>query len=200
MSSNKVLITGSGKCGTTFFIDLLTELGLDTGYTPGDIRAGEWDVMFPNAQAESQPYIIKSPFFCTEGRIAEMIERWDWNVERVYVLLRDYNFVANNMWKRYRDKHGWPEITDQEYKRKDEKWLHYKNKAARFVGYMMFQLVSLDIPYTILMFPRIIEDPEYLWSNCELLQSLDYETFKLGFDKVADLDRVHWGRRDHEIR
>ena len=30
--SNKILITGTGRCGTTFLIKLFTFLGFDTGY------------------------------------------------------------------------------------------------------------------------------------------------------------------------
>ncbi len=30
---HKVIITGTGRAGTTFLVQLLTELGLDTGYT-----------------------------------------------------------------------------------------------------------------------------------------------------------------------
>jgi len=35
-SSRKVIISGTGRAGTTFLVQLLTELGLETGYTPGD--------------------------------------------------------------------------------------------------------------------------------------------------------------------
>ncbi len=194
--SNKILITGSGKCGTTFFMQLLTELHFDTGYEPGNIRWGEWNVNHSNAILEGQPYILKSPSFCSNSRILDLSDRWNWNVEHVYILLRDFDAVANNRWKRWREKNGMSLITDQEYKRKDEKWRNYKKKAARSVGSVMLQLVSKDIPYTFLLFPRIITDPEYLWSNCKLLQTLDYETFKVGFDKIADTDQVHWGLKE----
>ena len=30
---HKVIITGTGRAGTTFLVQLLTEMGLDTGYT-----------------------------------------------------------------------------------------------------------------------------------------------------------------------
>ena len=32
---HKLVITGTGRAGTTFLVQLLTELGLDTGYAPG---------------------------------------------------------------------------------------------------------------------------------------------------------------------
>ena len=61
-----VIISGTGRAGTTFLVQLLTALGLDTGFdspTSGifeNCRAGmEWDLRHPNA-----PYIIKNPWLC----------------------------------------------------------------------------------------------------------------------------------------
>ncbi len=194
--NDRILIAGSGKCGTTFFMELLTELGLDTGYEPGQVGTGEWNIQHSNATLEGQPYILKSPAFSKNKRIHDLTERWGWNVEHVYILLRDFDEVANNRWERCRYKSGLLLIEDQEAKHIDAKWRGYKHQAARQVGNLMLQVNSEDIPYTFLMFPRIITDPEYLWSNCELLQTLDYETFKVGFDKVADEDKVHWGLKE----
>jgi hypothetical protein len=177
-------------------MELLTELGLDTGYASGKVGNGEWNVQHSDAVLEGQPYILKSPAFGTNKRILDLRERWGWNVEHVYILLRDFDDVANNRWKRWRQKKGLPSIEDQEYKRKDWRWRSYKKKAARCVGSLMLQLVSENIPYTFLMFPQIITDPEYLYNNCVLLQEVSYETFKASFDKIADTNKVHWGLKN----
>jgi len=34
---HKVIISGTGRAGTTFLVRLLTELGLETGYGPGEL-------------------------------------------------------------------------------------------------------------------------------------------------------------------
>lgn len=191
--NDKIIITGTGKCGTGFFIELLTELGFDTGYEPGNIEESEWKVIGEGSKLEGQPYIIKKPSFCNNKNLLKIRDMWDWHIDHVYILLRDYDDVANNKWKRARFKAGLPLIEDQEYKRGDHKWRHIRQQSSASVGGIMFQVISEDIPYTFLMFPRIVTDPEYLWSNCKLLQTLDYETFKIGFDKIADLSKVHWG-------
>ena len=63
--AHKVIITGTGRAGTTFLVRLLTELGLDTGYTRRNwsrdyfthCDAGlEHDLAGPDA-----PYIVKNP-------------------------------------------------------------------------------------------------------------------------------------------
>ncbi len=191
--ADKIIITGSGKCGTTFFMELLTELGFYTGYEPGKVGDGEWKVAGKGAKLKGQPRILKKPYFCKNTVLLDTRDRWDWHIEHVYILLRKYDDVANNRVNRERVKSGLFPIEDEEEIRKDEKWRGWRKRASSNIGDLMFQLVSEDIPYTFLMFPRIITDPEYLWSNCKILQTLDYETFRAGFDKVADLDKVHWG-------
>jgi len=66
MSRHHIIITGTGRAGTTFLIQLFTSLGLHTGFTDlttavySNCQAGmEWDIR----QADA-PYIIKSPFLC----------------------------------------------------------------------------------------------------------------------------------------
>jgi hypothetical protein len=113
-------------------------------------------------------------------------------VEHVYILLRDFDHVANNRWKRERHKKGLPPIEDQEYKRRDESWRAHKKRAARCVGSLVYQVVSEDIPHTFLMFPRIVQDPEYLYCNCPLFTGYSYEVYLKAFEKIADLEKVHW--------
>ena len=67
---HKLIITGTGRAGTTFLVRLLGELGLDTGYHPPDwqknfyahSQAGlERDLTDPRG-----PYVVKNPALCTE--------------------------------------------------------------------------------------------------------------------------------------
>lgn len=194
--TDKIIITGPGKCGTTFLMELLTELGLDTGYKPGEVGSGEWNVQHSDATLEGQPYILKSPSFGTNKRILDLRERWDWNIEHVYILLREFDDVANNRWNSWRKKAGLPASDDQEYKRKDEKWRGYKRKAARSVGCAVLQVASEEIPYTLLMFPRIVTDPQYLYDKMKhtLPDVGPYDKFLEVFNKIADINKVHWGK------
>ena len=65
---HKVIITGTGRAGTTFLVRLLTELGLETG-----ISRKNWHKKFYpacNAGLEHNlldpetPYIVKNPALC----------------------------------------------------------------------------------------------------------------------------------------
>src|SRR3954468_2936704 len=76
--SHKVIITGTGRAGTTFLVRLLTEIGLDTGYTRDNwqkdyfahCNAGlEHELSDPGA-----PYIVKNPGLC-ETLERELVRR-----------------------------------------------------------------------------------------------------------------------------
>ena len=63
MAKNHIIISGTGRVGTTFLVQLFTALGLDTGFSDlasdvfANCHAGmEWDIRHPDA-----PYIIKKP-------------------------------------------------------------------------------------------------------------------------------------------
>jgi hypothetical protein len=66
MTRHHVIITGTGRAGTTLLVQLLTELGMDTGFHSShegiyeNCNAGmETDLRQDNAS-----YIVKSPWIC----------------------------------------------------------------------------------------------------------------------------------------
>jgi hypothetical protein len=188
--SEKVIITGSGKCGTTFMVYLLTELRLGTGYTSERMREDgaryQWNIRGEHARAESMPYIIKSPRLCLD--LLDRQERWGWDIKQVYVMLRDYKHVADN---KMNNRPPWPNVSEEDRRKR------YTNQAANFVGNLMWQLHQGDIPYTFIMFPRAISDPEYLFKKLSfVLNGTSYEDFLVGFNKAADPSKVHWGKEE----
>src|SRR5436190_7771962 len=91
-----VIISGTGRAGTSFLVQLLTNLGLDTGYKEANkgwhehARAGlEWDV-----RKETAPYIVKSPYFCEYA--AEVFQRPDIIVEHLFIPMRDLYEAAES--------------------------------------------------------------------------------------------------------
>ena len=84
---NHVIITGTGRSGTTFLVDLLTNLGLETGFSIEEIaskksrqaRAGlEYDV-----RQDDSPFIVKNPKFCDYAE--EVFRRDDIVIEHIFV-------------------------------------------------------------------------------------------------------------------
>lgn len=201
---SKIIITGPGHCGTTYFMKLLSELGFDTGFDAADASSKrtyigekpwhgfEWTIRGKYARKDKMPRIIKSPKICLD--LLDRAEKWDWEIEHIYILLRDYKDIAKHRWEyRHATKTGGiRDLPEEEHKQVNEE------KAARWVGEIVYTAVSEGIPYTFLMFPRIVVDPEYLWSTCDLFKDTPYRRFKAVFDKVADIRDVHWGLEEEK--
>ncbi len=198
MPTNKIIVTGSGKCGTSYFMKLLSELGFDTGFDPTDpstshgytgdkpYKGFEWTIRGKHAcRKEGQPRIIKDPYLCLD--LMERAEKWDWDIEHVYILLRDYKDVANHQWHFRRDKST--SATEEDCKG------DYELKAAKFVGNIVSTVITESIPYTFLMFPRIVTDPQYLYDNLKhtLPDVGPYDRFLQAFNKIADIKQIHFG-------
>ena len=90
-SRNHVVITGTGRSGTTFLVELLTHLGLETGFSAHDIvskningpRASlEYDI-----RKEGCPYIVKIPWFCDYAQ--EVIDQEDIVIEHIFIPIRN---------------------------------------------------------------------------------------------------------------
>lgn len=93
-----IVITGTGRAGTTFLVELLTHLGLETGFSIESIqqmkdvhgRAGlEHDIRNGNC-----PFIVKSPYFCDYADL--IAKREDISIEHVFVPIRDLNAAAES--------------------------------------------------------------------------------------------------------
>lgn len=186
----KIIITGTGRAGTTFLVRLLTELGLDTGFTRDNWRehvhahcsAGmEKDLNAPDA-----PRIVKDPDLCerlpgilAEGRIV---------VEHALVPVRD---LASASASRVRiGAHAPGGIVGTEDARQQQAVL-----AARF-HHLVETLVQHDIPHTFLSFPRFACDPAYCFERLQfLLPGVSFADFAAVFARVSDPKLIHDFRR-----
>lgn len=184
--SAKILITGSGRAGTTFLVQLLTALGLDTGFgakTDGSYfpkaRAGlEKDVFDPDA-----PKVIKSPFLCDQ--IDEVVAR-QIEIEHVVVPIRAFHEAAESRRKvqgattGQRDGNAvagglWGTT------RADEQPV-LEHKFAT----LMESLTRHDIPTTLVSFPRLVKDADYLYGKLvALIPGISIGEFRQAHAAVA---------------
>src|ERR1035441_6686184 len=92
MRKHHLLISGTGRAGTTFLVQLLTELGLDTGFASSTdgihaaANAGmEWQI--EEIFKKTAPYVVKSPAL-TE-HISEVLQAPDVVVDYMIIPIRD---------------------------------------------------------------------------------------------------------------
>ena len=161
-----VIISGTGRAGTTFLVQLLTALGLDTGFPDTDAAifpncdAGmEWDIRDPQA-----PYIVKSPMLC--DCLDAVLRSGKVVVDHAFIPMRDL-FSAAESRRRVMQRSdparyagGVPGgLWDTRRPEEQEAVLAQKFHA------LMHTLAEHDIPLTLLHFPRLTLEAEYLYEK-----------------------------------
>jgi hypothetical protein len=187
--AHKVIITGTGRAGTTFLVRLLTELGLDTGYTrqnwPRDYFA-HCDAGLEHDLTESDaPYIVKNPALCekldsilADGRIV---------IDHAFIPIRELEAVASS---RIRVGGANESVPGGLLKNSDPAL--QKSVLAEMFHELVHTLVARDIPHTFLLFPRFACDADYAYIRLgSILGSMPVETFRKAFARVSNPALIH---------
>jgi len=185
-----VVITGTGRTGTTFLVELLTHLGLDTGFSSESVtqmkdqtgRAGlEHDI-----RQENSPFIVKSPWFCDIAK--DIIHRKDIVVEHIFIPIRELNAAAQSR-----------RVVTEAGSRYGGLW-HTKSSdpgiqeqiLSMQVYKLMLAISDADIPVTLIRYPRLTKDTAYLYKKLKpVMKNIDYEFFCEKFNKIVRPDLVH---------
>ena len=201
MPSKHVVITGTGRAGTSFLVEILTQLGLDTGFEPEDMasrrvkgysraaRGGlEHDIRKPGA-----PYIVKSPWFCDYAE--EVLQMSDIMIEHVFIPMRDLQAAAES-----RRRVSQEYLAQQPFIRR---WLGrlkppplgvpgglwHTRSARKQESALQQQIYKLAralsdtaIPVTLLRYPKIVKDSLYLYDKLKpILTDVTYDQFQPAF-------------------
>jgi len=190
-----VIISGTGRTGTSFLVNLLTRLGLDTGFNNVNgyhinCRAG-FEKEF---KEKNLPYIIKNPYFCDYAE--DIIRDKSMIIDHVYIPMRDIDaavasrqFVVDSS----QDTHGhlppskipgglWG--TDKKNEQKNILLNHFYK--------LLLALSKESIPVTILNYPKLVKDVKYLYSKLQfLVKEIEYRKFKTVFEETVNPNWVH---------
>ena len=195
MPRHHVIISGTGRAGTTFLMQLFTRLGLPTGFSdinshvyPNCNAGMERDIRDPDA-----PYIIKNPRLC--DYLEQVLESGDVVIDQAIIPIRDPFSAAESRRDVVRRTDpglyaGPDQIPGGLYNTCDPGM--QEAVLAGLLHKLLHVLTKYDIPTTLLYFPRLIHDPEYLHGKIKsLLGQMDYDHFSGVFKEVARPDLVH---------
>lgn len=186
--SSKIVISGTGRAGTTFLVQVLTDLGLDTGFTSaaeGDARTRgglEKDITDPDA-----PKIVKSPHL--SAQLGELLETRQVTVEHVIVPMRQLEVAAASRVRstNYGKNPGIPG------------GLFGTSRATRQLASLatlqyelFFTIARFDLTHTILLFPRFAQDWEYTHRKLSFLApTLPADQWREALESRFQPDWVH---------
>ncbi|MBI2512841.1 MAG: hypothetical protein HYV96_12755 [Opitutae bacterium] len=191
----KIIITGTGRAGTTFLVRLLTELGLDTGFTRENWRehfhahcaAGlEIDLAAPDT-----PRIVKDPELCE--RLPAILAAGRIVVEHALVPVRELEAAAASRVRVGANVPGGLVGTQDATRQRAV-------LAERF-HHLVETLVRHDIPHTFLAFPRFACDAAYCYERLQVvLGGVTFAEFEAAFKRVADPALIHQFRPGEKPR
>jgi hypothetical protein len=170
-SEAKIVITGTGRAGTTFLVAVLTDLGLDTGYRVGiapNLHSGGLE---KNIERPGSPRVVKAPGLST--RLRSILERGTVEIEHVIIPVRDLDVAAAS---RVRVARYGRELGVRGGFTGTRRASHQRDVLANMFYELVYTVVAFDLPHTFLLFPRFTSDWQYTYD-------------KLGFlapDKTAD--------------
>lgn len=158
--AGKVLISGTGRAGTTFLILLFTFLGLDSGFTRENYSAS----IFQNCGSGMEKPIsspnrfLKNPTFVTD---INQIFQQGIAVSSVIMPIRNYTQSAISRNKHQNNKGGlWGLATDVP---SQEAYFH------RILAEYLVSMVKYDIPTVFLDFERMVTDDMYLFHRLKFI-------------------------------
>lgn len=205
MPRRHVVISGTGRAGTSFLVELLTNLGLDTGFRPDNLeqyknklaRAGlERDLREPSA-----PYIIKSPLFRMHAD--EVLGRDDITIDHVFIPMRDLAAAAESsrfvtaqtlatmpLLKRIRRRFFPKSVVGGVW---DTNNASSQEKVLLSQVYdLLLSLSRTTIPVTLLQYPLLVNDAPYLYGKLQpVLGDITLGEFDSAFNRTVKKDLVH---------
>ena len=192
-----IIITGPGRSGTSFIMQLLTRMGCDTGFRPydepfnQDIRAGcEWQVdINPDHPKEeivkymaAVPYIFKAPDWSwkLKGFLALGLVK----IDHVILPFRDFDISAKS-----RLDAGIPWMVSDAIEDDDERLSVQAAANAAMFGRAIEACYLFNIPCIIMRYPELIHSADYCYQRLNrIFETFNYDLFKKKHTELS------WGR------
>jgi len=175
----KILITGTGRCGTTFLIKLFSFLDFNTGYDRNNYN--QYISSNCNSGMEriynEKFYILKNPNFMRN--INFIVKDSSIIIKYVIVPIREFKTSAIS-----RVKHG--NLAGGLWYAKDElsQIQFYKDILSNYI----YVMTKYNINTIFIDFDKMISDKKYLFDKLKIIldeKNINYETFSNIYDEVT---------------
>lgn len=194
MRMGHVIITGPGRAGTSFLMQLLTRMGEETGFEPyqeqfdQNIRAGceydfdeldmSWSVEQAKEHMKDVPHIFKAPNWAwmMKGYLMKGFVQ----IDHIILPFRDFDETA-----RSRLDVGLDWLIDDSITDPNERLFNQAAALAATFGRVMEAAYLFRIPLTIMRYPYFIKSADYCYRRLNRIFDFDYEMFKTKHKELA---------------
>ena len=199
----KIIITGPGRSGTTFLVQLLTRLGFDTGFEPyneegyrENLRAGlEWPLLAQIDFSKQSPDEIRTAI----DKAPRILKGPDWSliikrllmdnliqVDSIILPVRDLETAARSRlavgldWMVMEGGDDEARIVDQ------------ANVSAMALGRAIETCLLYSIPCVLMTFPLLVQSARYCYDKLEQAFPLSWGSFIERYDALANPKQIVW--------
>lgn len=166
----KILITGTGRAGTTVLVEILTNMGYDTGFqTVYEYQYDEASHAGLESRIDSTSRILKNPKFSLD--IESIVEKIE--IDFVIIPIRELELSANSRAKHANKNGGWFNATNLE---------EQIQTNLKIIYNLSLVLSKNMIPFCFLPFPDFLEKPSVLYKNLKFL----FDEKGLSLEQVSD--------------
>ena len=202
MPKPHIIIAGTGRAGTTFLMQMLTELGIETGFSQEDystkidsVSHGGLEFDLEDADYEKLPRVIKSPYFYKYAD--KVLNDPKTPIEHVFIPVRKLEDSAASrvrVQKIYEEKMALRlkgdevpgGLTATSSTESQEVIL------GRQLTSIIKSVAKSGKPHTFLAFPTFARDPDYLYEAVKfLIPDTPFEVFLEIFQKIVDPNKIH---------
>lgn len=152
----KILITGTGRCGTTFLIKLFSFLGFDTGYNRSNCNSYIYNNCNSGMERKYKEdyYILKNPTFMMD--IEKIIKDESITIKNVIIPIRDLRLSAKSRVEHQEQRGGLWHANDELSQIK-----FYKDILTKYI----IISTKYDINTIFIDFDKMISDKTYLFNK-----------------------------------
>lgn len=180
---SKILIAGTGRCGTTFLIKLFSFLGFDTGYN----KENYMSCIFANCNSgmerliEENYYILKNPDFTTQ--IHEIVKNKNIIIKQVIIPIRNFELSAKSRVSHNNENGGlW-------YATNEAEQIQFYNKI---IAEYIFTMTKYEINTLFLDFDKMVSNKKYLFEKLKHIldeKKITFEHFSNEYDAVTKISK-----------
>lgn len=170
---NHIIISGTGRAGTTFLVQYLTAIGFDTGYSIDEAIAKVDPISSAGLERGltegDLPYVLKSPWFAEYLESALASGRL--KVACAIIPVRDLQGAAQSRRRVYREARaqGFDPLSHRGSLWKTRDPSGQENVLTLLFYKLVESLVRHDVPIRLLTFPGFIESHHLLYGPLESL-------------------------------